>query len=72
MALAERWREVLELEVSAGGGVGNGAIGNANSDAGGRGVAVFNGGILAEVDARGAGVGYSNVGGRKAGFVGEV
>jgi hypothetical protein len=32
---------------------------------------VVNGGILAEVDAGGAGVGYSSVGGGKAGKVGE-
>jgi hypothetical protein len=36
-------------------------VGNANTDAGGRGVAVVDGGVLAEVDAGGSGVGYSSV-----------
>jgi hypothetical protein len=56
-----KWREVLELELGAGGGACNCAVGNANTDAEGRGVAVVDGGILAEVDARGSGVGYSGV-----------
>jgi hypothetical protein len=38
-------------------GACNGAIGNANVDAGGRGVAMVNGSMLAEVDVGGAGVG---------------
>jgi hypothetical protein len=59
--LAGRWWEVLELELGAGGGACNGAIGSANTDAGGRGVAVVDRGMLAEVDARGAGVSYSSV-----------
>ncbi len=41
-----RWREVLELELGAGGGACNGAVGSANTDAGGRGVAVVDGGML--------------------------
>ena len=60
MALAGWW-EVRELELGAGGGACDGAIGNANTDAGGRGVAVVEGGMLAEVDAGGSGVGYSSV-----------
>ncbi len=59
--MAGRWWEVLELELGAGGGACNGAIGSANTDAGGRGVAVVDGGVLAEVDARGSGAGYSGV-----------
>ncbi len=47
-----RWREVLQLELSAGGGAGDGAIGNSNTDSGGRGVAMVNRGMLAEVDAQ--------------------
>ncbi len=47
MALAGRWREFLELELSTGRGACNGAIGEANADAGGRGVAVVDGGVLA-------------------------
>jgi hypothetical protein len=39
----------------------NGVVGNSNADAGGRGVAVVDGGMLTEVDARGTGVGYSGV-----------
>ncbi len=70
MALVGRRREVLELELSAGGEACNGAIGNANADAGGRGVAVVNGGMLAEVDAKGIGVSYSGVSDGKAGWVG--
>ncbi len=69
MALADRWGEILKLELGAGGGPCNGAIGNANTDAGGRGVAVVEGGVLAEVDARGTGVGDSSVVDRKVGWV---
>ncbi len=58
MALSGRGREVLELELGAGGGVCNGAVDNANADARGRGVTVADRGMLAEVDARGTGVGY--------------
>jgi hypothetical protein len=71
VALAGRWREVLELELGADGGACNGAIGNANVDAGGRGVAVVDGGVLAEVDAGGTCVGYSSVVGRKVGWVSD-
>ncbi len=70
VASAGRWREVFELELSAGGGAGNGAISNAHADAGGRCVAVVNGGVLAKVDARGASFGYSSVSDGKAGWVG--
>ncbi len=59
MALAGRLLEVLELELGAGKGAYNGAVGNANTDVGGRGVAVVDGGVLAEVDAGSFGVGYS-------------
>ncbi len=69
VALAGRWREVLELELGAGGGACNGAIGNANTDAGGRGVAVVDRGMLNEVDAGGTGVSYSGVVGEKVGWV---
>ncbi len=71
MALASRWREVLELELGAGRGACDGAIGNANVDAGGRGVAVVNRSVLAEVDAGDAGVGYSSVVDRKVGWVSD-
>ncbi len=65
-----RWWEVLELELlGAGRGACNGAVGSANTDAGGRGVAVVDGGMLAEVDARGSGVGYSSVVDWKMGWV---
>ncbi len=43
--------------MSAVGGACDGAIGNANMDARGRGVAVADRSLLAEVDARGTGVG---------------
>jgi hypothetical protein len=69
MALVGRWREVLELELGAGRGACNGAIGNANTDAGDRGAAVADGGVLAEVDARGSGIGYSGVVDWKMGWV---
>ncbi len=69
MALAGRWWEVLELELGTGGGACNGAVGSANTDAGGRGVAVVDGGLLAEVDAGGSGVGYSGVVDWKMGWV---
>ncbi len=69
MALAGRWSEVLELELGTGGGACNGAVGNANTDAGGRGVTVVDGSVLAEVDAGGSGVGYSRLVGRKMGWV---
>jgi hypothetical protein len=69
VALADRWREVLELELGTGGGACNDAIGNANTDAGGKVVAVVDGGVLAEVNAGGTGVGYSGVVDRKVGWV---
>jgi hypothetical protein len=61
VALASRWWEVLEVELGAGGGACNGAIGSANKDAGSRGVAVVDRGMLVEVDAGGSGVSYSGV-----------
>ena len=69
VALAGRWREVHELELGTGRGASNGAVGNANTDAGGRGVTVVDGGVLAEEDVRGSGVGYSGVVDRKMGWV---
>jgi hypothetical protein len=70
VALAGRRREVLELElVGAGGGACSGAIGNANTYAGGRGVTVVDGGVLAEVDAGSSSVGYSSVVDWKMGWV---
>jgi hypothetical protein len=69
VALAGRWREVLELELGAGGGACNGAIGNANADAGGRGVAVVDEGVLTEVDDGGTSVSYSGVVDMKVGGV---
>ncbi len=71
MALAGRWRKVLELELGADGGACNGAVGNANADAGGRGVAGVDGGVLAEVDTGGTGVGYSCVVDGKVGWVSD-
>ncbi len=47
--------------MGTGGGACDGAVGSANTDAGGRGVAVVDEGVLAEVDAGGFGVGYSGV-----------
>ncbi len=55
--------------MSAGRGACDGAVGNANTDAGGRGVAVAERSVLAEVDSRGTGVGYSSVVGGKVGWV---
>jgi hypothetical protein len=57
MALVGRWWEVLELELGTGGGACDGIVGNANTDAGGRGITVVDGGVLAEVDAGGSSVG---------------
>ncbi len=71
MALAGRWREVLELELSAGGGACDGAVGDANADVRGRGVAVVDGSMLTEVDARGTSVGYSSVGDGKVGWISD-
>jgi hypothetical protein len=67
--LAGRWWEVLELELGAGRGACDGAIGNAKTGVGGRGVAVVDGGMLAEVDTGGSSVGYSGVVDRKMGWV---
>jgi hypothetical protein len=64
-------RDVLKLEVIYVRGAGKGAVSNANLDARGRGVAVVDGGILSDIDARGTGVGYSGVGDGKAGWGGE-
>jgi hypothetical protein len=69
MALAGRWWEVLELELGTGGGACNGAIGSANTDAGGRGVAVVDGGVLGEVYAGGSSVCYAGVVDWKIGWV---
>ncbi len=69
MVLQGRWQEALEVELGAGGGACNGAVGNANTDAGGRGVAVIDGGVLAEVDAGGSSVSYSGVVDGKMGWV---
>jgi hypothetical protein len=69
MALAGRWQEVLELELGAGGGACDGVAGNVNTDARGRGVAVVDGGMLADVDAGGSSVSYSGVVDRKMGWV---
>jgi hypothetical protein len=71
MALAGRWQEVLELELGANEGACNGAISNANTDAGSRGVAVVDRGVVAEVDAGGSRVGYSNVVDGKMGWFGD-
>jgi hypothetical protein len=59
----------VELELGTGGGACNDAVGNANVDAGGRGAAVVNRGMLTKVDVRGDGVGYSGVVDRKVGWV---
>ncbi len=71
MALAGRWWEVCELELGAGGGAGDGAIGSANMNAGGRGVAVVDEGVLGEVDAGGSGVYYAGVVDWQIGRVGD-
>ncbi len=71
MALAGRWWEVLELELHAGGGACDGAVGNANTDAGGRGVVVVARGMLGEVDTGGSGVCYAGVVDWKMGWVGD-
>jgi hypothetical protein len=71
MALAGRWQEVLELELGTGGGACDGAIGSANTDAGGRGVAVVDGGVLADVDAGGSSVSYAGVVDWKMGWAGD-
>ncbi len=57
--MAGRWWEVLELELGTGIGACNGAVGSANTDAGGRGVAVVDGGVLGKVDAGGSDVCYA-------------
>ncbi len=64
-----RWWEVLELELGIGRGACDGAVGNANTNAGGRVVAVVDGGMLAEEDAGGSSVGYSGVVDWKMGWV---
>ncbi len=71
VALAGRWWEVGELELGTGRGACNGAIGNANTDAGGRGVAVVDGGIFGEADAGGSGVCYAGVVDWQIGWVGD-
>jgi hypothetical protein len=62
---------VLELELGAGGGACDGATGSANTDAGGRGVAVVDRGVLGEVDAGGSSVCYAGVVDWKIGWVGD-
>jgi hypothetical protein len=69
VALAGKWWEVLELELGAGGGACNGAVGSANTDTGGRGVVVVDGGVLGEVDAGGSGVCYDGEVDWKIGWV---
>ncbi len=69
--MAGRWWEVRELELGAGRGACDGAIGSANTDAGGRGVAVVDGGMLGEVDAGGSGVCYVGVVDWQIGWVGD-
>jgi hypothetical protein len=71
VALAGRWWEVHELELGAGGGACDGTIGSANTDAGGRGVAMVDGGVLGEVDAGGSGVCYACVVDWQIGWVGD-
>jgi hypothetical protein len=70
MALASRWWEVCKLELGAGGGACDGAISNVNTDAGGRGVAVVDGGVFSELDAGGSGVCYAGVVDWQTGWVG--
>ncbi len=70
MALTGRWWEVHELELGTGEGACDGAIGNANMDAGGRGVVVVDGGVFGEVDAGGSGVCYAGVVDWQIGWVG--
>jgi hypothetical protein len=57
--------------LGTGGGACDGAIGSANTDAGGRGVAVVDGGVFGEVDARGSSVCYTGVVDQKIGWVGD-
>ncbi len=59
--MAGRWWEVLELELGAGRGICDGAISSANTDYGGRDVAMVDRGVLAEVDAKGSNVCYAGV-----------
>ncbi len=66
-----RWWEVRELELGAGRGACDGAIGSANTDAGGRGVGVVDRGVLGEVDAGGSGVCYASVVDWMIGWVGD-
>jgi hypothetical protein len=63
----QAWWDVLELELGTGGGAYDGAAGN--TDAGGRGVAVVDGVVLAEVDAGGSSASYSGVAEGKMGWV---
>ncbi len=71
MALAGRWWKVCELELGTGGGACDVAIGSANTDAGGRGVAVVDRGVLGEVDAGGSGVCYASVVDWQIGWLGD-
>jgi hypothetical protein len=56
--------------LGAGGVACNGAINSATTDAGGRGVAVVDRGLLGEVDAGGSGVCYASVVEWQIGWVG--
>ncbi len=69
--MAGRWWEVCELELGAGRGAHDGAIGSANMDAGDRGVAVVDEGVLGEVDAGGSSVCYAGVVDWQIGWVGD-
>ncbi len=57
--------------MGAGRGACNGFIGSANTDAGGRDVAVVDGGVLGEVNVGGSGVCYASVVDWKSGWVGD-
>jgi hypothetical protein len=69
VALAGRRWEIFELELGTGGGAWDSAVGSTNTDAGGRGVAVVEGGVLGEVDAGGSSVCYAGVADWKMGLV---
>jgi hypothetical protein len=69
--LVGRWWEVRELELGTGGEACDGAIGSANTDAGGSGVAVVDEGVLDKLDAGGSGVYYAGVVDWQIGWVGD-
>ena len=62
MTMTGSWRYVLVVDLSGGGGGLFDAIGNFHLDAGGGSVEMGDGGILAEVEAAGAGVNNTKVG----------